>query len=80
MLESAQWPYVGVFSGMLDHFGNYDECLWVSAHGIKGQYCLAQATYDFEVDNNSSHQVSAGSLDFADETKPAWNALKMVSL
>ena len=77
VLESSQWPYVGIFSGMLEHMGNFDECLWVNSHGVKGQYCLAKATYDHQADPTAARMVS-GELDLADETKPAWSALKMV--
>ena len=77
MLESSQWPSVGIFSGMLDHLGNYDECLWINTEFVKGQYCLTQAIYDYEINDESVRKIQ-GQLDFADETKPAWNALKMV--
>ncbi|KAK7604565.1 hypothetical protein V9T40_005751 [Parthenolecanium corni] len=44
-MESTQWPSVGVFAGTVDHFGNFDECLVISSHGVKGQYCLARGKY-----------------------------------
>ena len=79
MLESSQWPFTGIFSGMLDHLGNYDECLWVNSHGVKGQYCLVQATYNYEVDKIPTRKIS-GSLELIDEMKSVWSILKMVSL
>lgn len=78
VFESSQWPVVGIFGGQVDHFGNFDECLLVSGRGVKGQYCLAQAIYDFNITKKTLH-YSSEINDHPDEEESAWNAIKMVS-
>ncbi len=48
VLESSEWPSVGLFTGMMHHLGNWDECLRVHEYDFRGQYCLPAAK--FEVD------------------------------
>ncbi|XP_065201228.1 nose resistant to fluoxetine protein 6-like [Planococcus citri] len=71
MMESSEWPSVGIFSGMVAHLGNYDECLKISSYGVKGQYCLAEVDYDYP-------DVSLSELvEVPDEKRSAWEALTM---
>lgn len=79
MFESSQWPAVGIFGGQVDHFGNFDECLGVLGRGVKGQYCLAQATYDFNITKKILH-YSSEINDYVNEEESAWNSIKVVSL
>lgn len=43
MRESSEWPSVGVYSGMVDHLGNFAECLRAAGpEGITGKFCMAR--------------------------------------
>ena len=43
MRESSEWPSVGVYSGMVDHLGNFAECLRAAGpQGITGKFCMAR--------------------------------------
>lgn len=43
MSESSEWPSVGVYSGMVDHLGNFAECLRAAGpEGITGKFCMAR--------------------------------------
>lgn len=73
VMESSEWPSVGIFSGMVNHFGNYDECLTVSMQGMKGQYCLAQAMYDYPGYSSTSELE-----EVPNEALSVWDAMLMV--
>lgn len=75
MLESSEWPSVGLFSGRLDHLGNYDECLSISSHEIKGQYCLAQVIYN---DLDEHPDFGKNPVQDPDQKISVWEALAMV--
>lgn len=77
MLESSQWPRVGIFAGITYHLGNYDECLMVTSHTFQGQYCLAEGTYDFN--NVESNHDLLQPVEWPTENLSAWEAIKMVS-
>lgn len=76
VFESSEWPYVGLFSGKVDHWGNYDECLMVSSHGLRGQYCLAEAAFDFPANSASVYGTSVAYQP--DEEASVWDTLQMV--
>ncbi|XP_065211070.1 uncharacterized protein LOC135839121 [Planococcus citri] len=65
MLESSEWPLVGILYGLVNHMGNYDECLSISSYGIDGQYCLVEAMYNYpdalhsEVVENPDEKISS---------------------
>ncbi|XP_065206402.1 O-acyltransferase like protein-like isoform X2 [Planococcus citri] len=71
MMESSEWPSVGIFSGTGAHLGNFEECLTISSYNIKGQYCLADAIYDYpDILQNELVEVP-------DERISAWEAVLM---
>ena len=72
VLESSEWPSVGIFSGTRYHLGNFDECTKISAYNIRGQYCLAEATYHYP--DTLQNEV----VEEPDEKISAWDALTMV--
>lgn len=74
-MESSEWPSVGIFSGMVDHLGNYDECLSISEYGIEGQYCLAQTKYDYP-DDPAYHKQP---VEKPNPKASVWEALIMVN-
>ena len=79
MLESSQWPEVGLFAGMTYHLGNFDECLMISAHEIRGQYCLVEGAYNlFDKGYNQDNIETV--VEWPKDELSAWSALHMVSL
>ncbi|KAK7576665.1 hypothetical protein V9T40_012951 [Parthenolecanium corni] len=43
MKESSEWPSVGLYSGVVEHLGNWDGCLRASGpNDIAGKYCIAE--------------------------------------
>lgn len=73
-MESSQWPSMGLFAGTVDSMGSYDECLMVSSHGIRGQYCLAQASYNYsEVLDSTDIQ------EFPNEESSVWKNILAVN-
>lgn len=72
MLESSEWPSVGVYAAMMYSMGNWDECLRISEYNVKGQYCLVNATFDpLKSEPNPD-------LDQLKEKASVWDALKKV--
>lgn len=83
MLESSQWPEVGLFAGMTYHLGNFDECLMISAYGIKGQYCLVESAYrfhDYRFMKSNRDNIDQIVVEWPTDELSAWSALQMVSL
>ncbi|XKL64038.1 hypothetical protein PGB90_004124 [Kerria lacca] len=74
LLESSDWPSVGIYSGMLDHLGNWDECVLISSYNIKGQYCLAQAKYTL---TDISLHKPINITDKPSEESSVWSAIEM---
>lgn len=74
-MESSEWPSVGLFSGRTTHLGDYDECLSISSHGIKGQYCLPEITYDYVHD--PTHIKNA--VENPPQDVSVWEAITMVN-
>ena len=72
-MESTEWPEIGIFAGQTHHMGNWPECVSVNAYGMKGQYCMPSATYDFRPEqvNFTIHEIPA-------EETSAYLAIKMV--
>lgn len=75
-MESTQWPSVGVFAGTVDHFGNFDECLVISSHGVKGQYCLARGKYSI-IDSSKFHREPILTEKVHQEAS-VWSAIESV--
>ncbi|XP_065222006.1 uncharacterized protein LOC135846697 [Planococcus citri] len=71
MMESSEWPLAGIFSGKVDHLGNYDQCLAISSYSIKGRYCLAKVAFNY------SDTAQSEALEELDQRISAWNALSM---
>lgn len=77
-MESSEWPRIGLFSGVTTHLGHFSECLRSQGPaGIKGQYCVAQATYDFAI-STADHLASEKWADWPKENASAWEVLKTV--
>ncbi|KAK7588223.1 hypothetical protein V9T40_005468 [Parthenolecanium corni] len=74
MLESSEWPSVGVYAAMTYSMGNWDECLRVDQYEIKGQYCLVEASYDWT--ENFENNKTDNKYTWPDERASVWNALK----
>ncbi len=75
--ESSEWPSIGIFSGMTTHLGNYDECLLVSMHNIKGKYCLVQGTYNFS--DLIGQKLATDADEWPSDELSVWEVIKMVS-
>ena len=77
VLESSQWPEVGLFAGMTFHLGNFDECLMITnAYGMKGQYCLVEGTYNLLDEDVIKPEVP---IEWPDNELSTWSALQMVT-
>ncbi|KAG8230515.1 hypothetical protein J437_LFUL010035 [Ladona fulva] len=79
--SSAKYPE-GVLSGNTYHMGNFDECVGVrvdlSGDGediLKGQYCLAEVTYEDTLDVHSNASSDPYSMHY-DPKSSAWNKLQ----
>ncbi len=77
MLESSEWPAVGVLAGVTDHFGHYYECLNIKGPEFKGKYCLPQAEISFSVKDDDCLATRKNSYKVPPEC-PAWNFVEMV--
>lgn len=77
MLESSEWPSVGLLSGTTTHLGNWDECLLVSMPNMQGKYCLIEGSYGFDkiINNNSALEV----VEWPSDELTVWEILRMVS-
>ena len=80
--ESSEWPSLGLYSGIVDHLGNWAECMRASGpDGIRGQYCLAEMTIK---NFPTNHYDSAGHLSTVGcdcEECSAWSMLwKVIEL
>ncbi|XKL64934.1 hypothetical protein PGB90_005020 [Kerria lacca] len=71
MLESSQWPSVGIYAGMTYHMGNFDECVMISKSTFSGKYCLVNAAYEIPFQNDIPLLS-----EFANENDSVWKALK----
>lgn len=76
VMESTEWPRIGLFSGVTTHLGNYAECLRARGPGIKGQYCLAQATYNFPA--TIFDRPAPGWTQWPEENASVWKIIQMV--
>lgn len=74
MLESSEWPTMSILAGNMVFMGSWFECTLVSAHGINGQFCLVNATYDY--DENEDHKIIKY---YPHQESSAWNVVKKVS-
>ncbi|XP_065211272.1 O-acyltransferase like protein-like isoform X2 [Planococcus citri] len=72
MMESSEWPLVGILSGKVDHMGNYDECLAISSYGIGGRYCLAKVEYHYSDTAARSELVQE-----PDKRNSVWNTVNI---
>ncbi|XP_065204696.1 nose resistant to fluoxetine protein 6-like [Planococcus citri] len=71
MKESSEWPLGGILSGTVNYMGNYDECLDISSHGVKGQYCLVEVIYNFP------HVLQHEIVEKPDGMISAWEVITM---
>ncbi|KAK7576666.1 hypothetical protein V9T40_012952 [Parthenolecanium corni] len=80
MKESSEWPSVGLYSGMVEHLGNWDGCLRASGpNDIAGKYCIAEIILkNLPVDDYHSdrHLTTKG---YECEDCSAWSMLKKCS-
>ncbi|XKL64935.1 hypothetical protein PGB90_005021 [Kerria lacca] len=72
MLESSQWPYVGIFSGITYHLGNWKECVVISEYNVTGKYCLVETTYH----RLNEQEITNSENDFPDEKASVWSAIE----
>lgn len=75
-MESTQWPSFGVFSGTVDHLGNFDECLLISSHGVKGQYCLARGIYN--IIDSAKYPREPSVVEKVHPESSVWSAIESV--
>lgn len=77
VLESSEWPRVGLFSGVTYHLGDWAACLRSSGPNIKGQYCLVEATYNFKY---GKFELPAPDwVDWPPENASVWEVLTLVN-
>ncbi|KAK7582380.1 hypothetical protein V9T40_013825 [Parthenolecanium corni] len=75
-MESTEWPSTGLFAGMTKSLGNYEECVRAIGPSFRGQYCLAQLSYDY---NDSDDSYSTDILSGQEMNKMSvWRVMKMV--
>ena len=78
VLESSEWPSVGLFSGKLFHTGDWDECLKASGPAsIKGKYCLVQAHINVSA-ALKSERTYFDDTGWPDEGASAWDIIDAV--
>lgn len=76
MLESSEWPSVGLLAGTTIHLGSYDECLLVSTT-IRGKYCLVEGSFGYDkIMNNSALEA----VEWPSDELTVWEILRMVSI
>lgn len=81
VMESSDWPSVGLFGGTLDHLGNWEECMMISSRGVKGQYCLVQAKYTVSNRLMNRTVIESRKPDGKpDENDSTWNAIEWVCI
>lgn len=80
--ESMQVEPIGIIGGNNYQMGNFEECIKTSAHGVRGQYCLANFQYAVSQEQWQRYQKSILPSDFRDmiHEESVWQGLVRVSL
>lgn len=76
VMESSEWPSVGLFAGRMNNFGSYDKCLSISSHGIEGRYCLVEVIWTSYPKN---YIPDTNSVQHTLEEQSVWKRIATVS-
>lgn len=77
VLESSEWPTVGIFSGSSVHMGDYSECLKSEAPRFRGRYCLVSGVFRFNLAAGAVN--NSGWTNWPDENASVWAVINEVT-
>lgn len=78
VLESSDWPTLGLLSGITTHLGNWAECLEANGSGVSGQYCLVQAKFNYKLPEEEDYcdELTSDNMKLNDAS--AWQVMQKV--
>lgn len=79
MLESSDWPTLGLLSGITTHLGNWAECMEANGGGVSGQYCLVQAKLNYTLYEEEDYSEELAGVNIKLNDASAWQVMQKVN-